>query len=75
MVVFQQNHVEQADPVINAAPNLYSHFFQNTHAGSCLAGIKHTRVCTFQLLGIFMCHGGNAAHTLHNVQHQAFGLQ
>ena len=75
MIVFQQNHVEQTDSMVYAATYLHSHLFQNTHARSRLTGIEHTGIRTFQLLGILMGHGSDAAHTLHNVQHQAFGLQ
>ena len=32
-------------------------------------------VCTGQTLHIFVGHGSDAAHALHDVEHQAFGLQ
>ena len=48
---------------------------RQTHTGSCLAGVKHTGICTFQHLCIFTGHCCNTAHTLHHVQHQAFGLK
>ena len=75
MIVFQQNHVEQSDTMIYTTANLHSHFLKNTHTGSSLTGIEHTRIRTFQFLGIFMRHGSNATHALHNVQHQTFCLQ
>ena len=75
MIVFQQNHVEQSDAMIYTTTNLYSHLLKDTHTGSSLTGIEHTRIRTFQFLSIFMRHGSNATHALHNVQHQAFCLQ
>ena len=75
MVVFQQNHVEQADTVVYTATDLHCHFLEDTHARSSLASIEYTGIRTFQLLGILMCHGGNATHALHDVQHQTLRLQ
>lgn len=40
-----------------------------------LAGVEHTGIRAFQAFGILVRHGGNAAHALHDVQHQAFRLQ
>ena len=75
MIVFQQNHVEQTDTVIASSTYLYSHFLHNTHTRSSFTGIKDTSFGTFQLFHIFMGHSSNAAHTLHDVQHQALCLK
>lgn len=37
--------------------------------------IEYTGIRAFQLVGILAGHGGNAAHALHDVQHQTLRLQ
>ena len=64
MIIFQQDHIEQSDTMVDTAADLYSILFHHTHTGSCFAGIQH----------IFAGCRCNTAHTLHNVQHQAFCL-
>ena len=49
--------------------------FQHAHAGSRFARIEYACVRTLKLLHIAARHGGNAAHALHHVEHQAFGLE
>ena len=75
VVVLEENHVEQADAVVASATNLHGHLFEDTHAGSGLAGIEHTGAGAFHLLHIAGSHGSNATHALHDVEHEAFGLE
>ena len=75
MIIFQQDHIEQADTMVDSATDFDSHLFEDTHPRCCLAGIQHTGVSAFQLFGIFAGHGCDTAHALHHVQHQAFGLE
>ena len=75
MVVLEQDHVEETDTVVAAPANLDSLLLEHTHARSGLTRIQHTRPGTFQSLYILVCHGGNATHALHDVQHETFRLE
>ena len=75
MVVLQQNHVEEADAVVLSPSYLDSHLLEDAHAGGCLASVEHAGMRTLEALLILMGHGGDAAHALHDVQHQAFRLE
>ena len=75
MVVFQKNHVEQTNTMVYSTTDFHCHFFEDAHTGSCLTGVEHTGICSFQYLCVFAGHGCDAAHTLHHVQHQTFGLK
>ena len=61
--------------MVYTATNFDCHLFEDTHTRSCLAGIQHAGVSAFQYLCILAGHGCDTAHTLHDVQHQAFGLE
>ena len=39
VIIFQENHVEKSDTMIYTTANLYCHFFEDTHSGSCLTRI------------------------------------
>ena len=75
MVILQQNHVKQSDTVVTAAANLHGLLLQHAHARRRLAGVKHAGLRTLQALHIFVRHGGNTTHALHDVQHQTLRLQ
>ena len=61
--------------MVHSPADSYRLLFEHTHSGSGLAGIEHLRLQTFQFSGIFGRHGSDAAHPLHYVEHQPFGLQ
>ena len=75
VVIFQENHVEQPDTVVHAASDFHSRLFQHTHARGRLTRVQHTGMRSLQPLHVLIRHGGNAAHALHDVQHQALRLQ
>ena len=75
VIVFEQNHVEQTDTMVYTTTDFDCHLFEDTHTRSCLAGIQYAGVSAFQYLCILAGHGCDTAHTLHDVQHQAFGLE
>ena len=75
MIVLEQNHIEESDTVIATTTNLHGLLFEHTHTGCGFAGIEHTGVGTLQTLHILIGHGSNATHALHDIQHQALGLQ
>ena len=75
MVVFQENHVEEADAVIASAANLHSILLHDAHSRSGLAGVEHLGVEALKFLLVTCRYSGNAAHALHDVEHQAFSLQ
>ena len=69
-----KNHVEKTYAVVVPSAYFYSHFFEQAHAGCCLAGVKHLSRQSFQFL-LVACGGCSyAAHALHYVQHYALGL-
>ena len=75
VVVLEQNHVEQPDAVVDTAADLHGFFFEHSHTGCGLARVKHTGVGALEPFHIAVGHGGDAAHALHDVEHEAFGLQ
>ena len=75
MVVLEQDHVKQADAVVAAAANLHGVLLEQAHAGRGLAGVEHAGLEAFQALGIAGCGRCHATHALHDVEHQALGLQ
>ncbi len=75
MVVFQENHVEEADAMIATATNLHGILLHDAHARSGLAGVKHLGVQALKLLLVTSSDSGNSAHALHDVEHQALSLQ
>lgn len=75
VVVFQQNHVEQSDTMVHATADADCLFLHHAHAGGRFSCVKYPGVRAFQPLYVFVCHCSDAAHALHDVQHQAFGLQ
>ena len=75
MVVLEQNHVKQADAVVAPAADLHSLLFQHAHARSRLACVQHARLQALKALGIASRGGRHTAHALHDVEHQALGLQ
>ena len=50
-------------------------FLQHTQTGSSLTRIEHFCVRAFKLPHILTRHRGDAAHSLHHVQHKSFRLQ
>ena len=75
MVILQENHIEQADTVVHAATDANSLLLDHTHTRSSLAGVEHMGLRAFQLLHILTGGGSDAAHALHDVEHQTLGLQ
>ena len=75
MVVLQENHVEETDAMVHAAANLHSLLFEHTHARSGLASVEDVGLGTFEALHILGSHGGDAAHALHDVEHEALSLE
>ena len=75
VVVLQQDHVEESDAMVTTTADLHGLLLQHTHARGGLTGIQHTSASTLQPLHILIRHRGNAAHALHDVQHQALRLQ
>ena len=75
MVVFQQDHVEKTHAVVFTAADLHGHLVQYAHAGRGLAGVEDFGVQSFEPRDV---NGGlrrYAAHALHDVEDDAFGLQ
>ena len=75
MVVFQQNHVEEPDAVVHPAAYLHGSLLEHAHARGGLAGVEYAGVQTLEPLHIAAGHGGDTAHALHHVEHEALGLQ
>ena len=75
VVVLQQNHVEQSHAVILTAADLDGHLVQYAHARGGFARVENFGMQVFDLVGIDGCLGRHAAHALHDVQQDAFGLQ
>ena len=61
--------------MVDAATDFDRLFLDHAQARSRFARIQHTRFRSFQCLDIFTCRGSDAAHALHDVEHQAFRLQ
>ena len=75
VVVLEQDHVEQPDAVVYTAADFHGFLFEHTHTGCGLARVEHTGVGSLEPFHITVGHGGNAAHALHDVEHETFGLQ
>ena len=75
MVVFEENHIKQADAVIGAAANLHRLFFQHAHTGRGFAGVEHAGAGAFESFHVALRHGGDTAHALHDVEHQSLCLK
>ncbi len=75
MVVFEQNHIEQADTVVHAAANLDRLFLQIAEPRRGLARIEDMATRVFDTTLVAMGGGGNARHALHDVEHGALNLQ
>ena len=77
MVVLEQNHVEEAYTMVHATANLHSLLLKHTHTRSCLTGVENTCLGTGidKSLLILVCHCGNTAHTLHDIQHKTLCLE
>ena len=75
VVVLDQNHVEETDAVVVAAADSHGFFLEDAHAGCCLACVEHLAWQTCEKFLIFRSDCGYAAHALHDVEHESFGLQ
>ena len=75
VIVLEQNHIEKSDTMVHATADLHGLLFEHTHTGRGLAGIEHAGLGAFQTLHITVGHRGDAAHTLHDVKHQALCLK
>ena len=77
VVVFQENHVKEPYTVVHPAADFYGFLLQHPHARCRLAGVEDARLRTGidQCLLVSVRHGGNAAHALHDVEHEEFRLQ
>ena len=75
MVVLEQDHVEESDAVVTATADLHGLLLEHTHAWGGLAGIEHTGAGALEALHVSVSHGGDAAHTLHDIEHEALCLQ
>ena len=75
VVVLQQDHVEQSHAVVLAAADLHGHLVQHAHAGRGLARVEHARTEPFEVLHVEGRLRGHAAHALHDVEQDAFGLE
>ena len=75
MVVFQQNHIKKTDAMVHAPTQLYSLLLQHTHTRCSLAGVENMTAGAGDAFHIFMCHGSDTAHALHDVEHQTLSLQ
>ena len=75
VIVLQQDHVEEPDAVVHAAADFDGFFFEHAHSGRGLASVKDAGVIALQTVGIDSSHGGDAAHALHDVQHETLGLE
>ena len=74
VVVLQQDHVEESNTMVATATDLHGLLLEHTHARRRLAGIEHTGLRTLQSLHVLIGHGGDTAHALHDIQHQALRL-
>ena len=75
MVVLEQYHVKQPDAVVTAATNLDGFLLEHAHAGSGLASVENAGLEALEALCIAGCGCCHAAHALHDIEHQALGLQ
>ena len=75
VVIFQENHIEETDAVVHAAADADCLLLDHTQTRCRLASIEDARLRSFQRLDIFAGSRRDAAHTLHDVQHQTLSLQ
>ena len=75
VVVLEQNHVEESDAMVASAANLDGLLLEHAQAGGGLAGVEHAGVGAFETLDVAVGGGGDAAHALHDVEHEALGLE
>ena len=75
MVVLYQNHVEEADAVVGASADSDSLFLEHAQARGCLTGVEDLAGQAGKAFLIAGGDSGYAAHALHDVEHQALGLQ
>ena len=75
MVVFEEYHVEESDAVVGAAANADGFLFKKSKARCGLAGVKNSCVCPSKQFDVAMGGGGDATHSLHDVEHESFGLE
>ena len=75
VVVLEQDHVEQSHAVVLAAAQFDGHLVQYAHAGRRLAGVEHAGVQPFEPGDVNRCLRRHAAHALHDVEQDPFGLQ
>ena len=75
MVVLQQNHVEEADAMVHAAADLDGLLLQDAEARRRLARVEDVGSRALQALHVAARHRGDAAHALHDVEHQTLRLQ
>jgi len=61
--------------MVHTSAYLDRHLFEDAHARSSLTSVEHAGVRTLEAFLILVGHGGNAAHALHDVQHQALRLE
>src|SRR5690606_8972695 len=75
VVVLEHDHVIQAHTMIMPAADPHRPFFREPEVGGSLAGVDDSGVGTGNLVHQPARGGGNAAHALHAVEHQAFRSQ
>ena len=75
VVVLEQYHVEQTYAMVGATAYLHGLLLKHTQSGSGLAGVEHACAGALKPLHITVGHGCNAAHSLHDIEHQALSLQ
>lgn len=75
MVILDEYHVEEAYAMVASAADPHSLLFKHAHAGSCLACIEHLGLESGKTILIAGRLGGDTAHTLHDVEHHALGLE
>ena len=75
MVVFEQNHVKQADTVVHTAAKQHRLFLQITQSRCRLTCVEHVATGVLNQALILMRRGRDTRHTLHDVEHRALDLQ
>ena len=75
MIVLEHYHVVERKAVVLAAAYLHGPFFERADARGRFAGVEHLGVRALKQVDVFFGLGGNGAHTLHGVEHQALGLK
>ena len=75
VIVLEENHVKESDAMVDAATDLDGSLLQHTHPRCGLARIEDAGMSAFETLNVLMRHRGDARHTLHDIQHEALGLE